>query len=198
MHRLGWPGAISYGDLKLRPLSYRDEQQWYRVRGRNVEWLSPWEASEPTGIAPSRSFPAFVRAQRREARRAVTLPLVIEFDGRFVGQITLGNVVWGSLRSGYIGYWVDSAVAGRGIATTSVAMLIDQVLAPGRLHRVEVNIRPENQASLRVVEKLGLRYEGRKLSYLHIAGDWRDHDSFAITSAELPPGGLKSLRPLKH
>lgn len=198
MHRLGWPGAISRGDLKLRPLSMRDEAQWYTVRGRNAEWLEPWEASEPTGQLPPRGFRGFVRAQRREARRATAMPLVIEWSGRFVGQITLGNVVWGSLRSGYIGYWVDSAVAGRGIATTSVAMLIDHVLAPGRLHRVEVNIRPENTASLRVVEKLGLRLEGERRSYLHIAGDWRDHLSFAITAGELPAGGLTAARPLAH
>ena len=198
MHRLGWPGAITRGDLRLRPLSLRDESEWYTIRGRNHDWLTPWEASEPTGLLPSKSFRGFVRAQRREARRAIAMPLVIEREGRFVGQITLGNVVWGSLRSGYIGYWVDQAVAGRGIATSSVAMLIDHVLAPGRLHRVEINIRPENTASLRVMEKLALREEGMRRSYLHIAGEWRDHISFAITADELPEGGLRAARPLKH
>lgn len=198
MHRLGWPGAITRGDVRLRPLSLRDEVDWYTVRGRNQEWLAPWEASEPTGQLPPKSFRGFVRSQRREARRATALPLVIEWDGKFVGQITLGNVVWGSLRSGYIGYWIDRAVAGRGITTTSVAMLIDHVLAPNRLHRIEINIRPENAASLRVMEKLSLREEGLRRSYLHIDGGWRDHVSFAITADELPEGGLRASRPLKH
>ena len=58
-----------------------------------------------------------------------------------------------------------------------------------RLHRVEVNIRPENVASRRVVEKLGFRPEGLRPSYLHIDGDWRDHLSFALTADEIP-GGL--------
>lgn len=70
------------------------------------------------------------------------------------------------------------------------------------LHRVEVNIEPENVASLRVVAKLGLRDEGLRL-HLHIDGDWRDHRSFAVTAEDLDgtsmvkrwrrgqPGGLE-------
>jgi [ribosomal protein S5]-alanine N-acetyltransferase len=53
------------------------------------------------------------------------------------------------------------------------------------LHRVEVDIRPENAASLRVVEKLGLRREGYYERYLDIDGGWRDHVGFAITIEEL-------------
>ena len=59
-----------------------------------------------------------------------------------------------------------------------------------RLHRVEVNIRPENAASLAVVRKLGLRDEGVRERMLHIDGAWRDHRSFAITVEELHGGRL--------
>jgi [ribosomal protein S5]-alanine N-acetyltransferase len=53
------------------------------------------------------------------------------------------------------------------------------------LHRVEVDIRPENAASLRVVEKLGLRREGFYERFLDIDGGWRDHVAFAVTVEEL-------------
>jgi ribosomal-protein-alanine N-acetyltransferase len=53
------------------------------------------------------------------------------------------------------------------------------------LHRVEVDIRPDNEASLRVVEKLGLRKEGYYERFLDIGGAWRDHLGFAITVEEL-------------
>ena len=49
--------------------------------------------------------------------------------------------------------------------------------SPVGLHRIEINIRPENGPSIRVVEKLGFRYEGLRERYLHIDGDWRDHVS---------------------
>jgi ribosomal-protein-alanine N-acetyltransferase len=53
-----------------------------------------------------------------------------------------------------------------------------------------VNIRPENSASLRVVQKLGFREEGTRSAFLHIAGAWRDHRSFALTADEVPDGLL--------
>ncbi len=65
------------------------------------------------------------------------------------------------------------------------------------LHRVEINIRPENTASLRVVAKLGFRDEGLRRSYLHIDGDWRDHRTFALTAGEVPGGLLARWRSLQ-
>jgi ribosomal-protein-alanine N-acetyltransferase len=59
------------------------------------------------------------------------------------------------------------------------------------LHRIEICIRPENAPSLRIVEKLGFRYEGLRRRYIHINGGWRDHFTFALTSEELPYGLLE-------
>jgi ribosomal-protein-alanine N-acetyltransferase len=58
------------------------------------------------------------------------------------------------------------------------------------LHRIEIDIRPENVSSLRVVEKLGFRYEGLKQRFIHINGAWRDHYVFALTSEEVESGVL--------
>ena len=112
-----------------------------------------------------------VRRLRREARAGTTLPFVVTYDGALVGQLTVGGIVWGSLRTAFVGYWVDEAVAGRGVMPTALALAIDHCIGAVGLHRVEVNIRPENTASLRVVEKLGFRDEGVRQRYLHIDGD---------------------------
>ena len=72
---------------------------------------------------------------------------------------------------------------------TAVALATDHCFEAVGLHRVEINIRPENAASLRVVEKLGFRYEGIRERYLHIDGHWRDHATYALCAEEVP-GGL--------
>jgi ribosomal-protein-alanine N-acetyltransferase len=110
---------------------------------------------------------------------------------RFVGQLTLGNIVRRAFCSTYAGYWIDEAVAGRGIMPTALALAVDHAFQAGGLHRIEVNIRPENKASRRVVEKLGFREESYHAKYLHIDGAWRDHVGYAITTEDVAAeGGL--------
>jgi ribosomal-protein-alanine N-acetyltransferase len=89
------------------------------------------------------------------------------------------------------------------VAPTSVALVTDYLMNQVGLHRVEIDIRPENTASLRVIEKLGFRYEGIKQRYIHINGDWRDHYIFALTAEEIPEGILnrflrKQVPPQKY
>jgi len=131
---------------------------------------------------------------RAEAREGRTLPWVITLDGDLVGQVTVGGIARGSLLSGYIGYWIDSRVAGQGVTPTAVAMASDHCFDVLGLHRIEINIRPENTASLRVVEKLGFRAEGAREKYLHIDGAWRDHLTFALCREDVPEGVLARWR----
>jgi ribosomal-protein-alanine N-acetyltransferase len=113
------------------------------------------------------------------------LPLVIELDGEFCGQLTIGNVTHGALRSAWIGYWVASSATGRGVATAALALGLDHCFGAVKLHRVEATVRPENAASRRVLEKVGFREEGLLRRYLDVDGAWRDHLLYAITVEEV-------------
>src|SRR5690625_7996119 len=90
-------------------------------------------------------------------------------------------------------------MAGRGLVPRAAALMIDHLFAELGLHRIEVTVRPENESSLRVVEKLHLRAEGMRRSAIHVDGGWRDHLVFALTaeegrSDEAGRGGLARLR----
>ena len=192
-----WPVRLREGDVLLRPLRVRDARRWRTVRNDNAAWLAPWEATHPDEHSLPPSFAQMVRSFRREARAGRLLPFAVEVDGRLVGQLTVSGVAWGSLRSAQIGYWVDRRVAGRGIIPTGVALAVDHCFFTLGLHRIEVNIRPENAASLRVVSKLGFRPEGLRRRYLHIDGAWRDHATFALTVEDVPGGLLPRWRRLQ-
>jgi ribosomal-protein-alanine N-acetyltransferase len=199
--RRAWPVSLRDGRVGLRPIARRDQAAWNEVRGRNDGWLRPWEATAPLRSSePAPTFATMVRRLRAEARAGRTFPFVITYDDRLAGQLTVANIVLGSARSATLGYWVDEAVAGRGVTPTAVALAIDHCFVGARLHRVEIAIRPENSASLRVVAKLGLREEGVRERLLHIDGAWRDHRCFAVTAEEVvAEGGLvarwRRLRP---
>ncbi|WP_062311055.1 GNAT family N-acetyltransferase [Demequina rhizosphaerae] len=172
---LGAPGLL------LRPLRPRDEDEWMTLRADNRDWLRPWEATvPPEGETPDMTFRAFVREERRQRRRLEALPLAIEVDGALAGRVVIAGIQWGAQRSGSLGYWVARSLAGHDIVPRAAAMLTEHAFRVG-LHRVEIAIRPENAASLRVAEKLGFTEEGRRRSYLYIDGGWRDHAIFART-----------------
>lgn len=195
-----WPVTLENGDLILRPIRYRDRTEWNSVRSRNAQWIGPWEATNPLPGTDLPTYAGMVRSLNQQARQDTALPFVItERQGSLrtpppiVGQLTVSSIIWGSARMATLGYWVDQARAGRGIAPTAVAMATDHCFRVLGLHRMEINIRPENRPSLRVVQKLGFREEGLRKRYLHIAGSWADHLSFAITAEEVPEGLLARL-----
>jgi ribosomal-protein-alanine N-acetyltransferase len=174
------------GVLELRELRRRDVRAWREVRSRNQAWLSPWEATVPPDSGEAvPSYPQMVARFREEARAGRTLAWAMTLDGKLVGQVTVAGIALGSLRGASIGYWIDSSVAGLGLTPMAVAMAIDHCFGQLRLHRIEIVIRPENAASLRVVAKLGFRHEGSRPGYLHIDGAWRDHEVFALNADEV-------------
>lgn len=187
----GWPVELADGPVRLRPLRRNDEAAWMRLRATNAAWLEPWDATSPEPVTGHRpTFGQFVRTLDKQARSGVSLPLVIDHVGELVGQLTVSGITYGSLYSASIGYWVSRHVAGLGITPTAVALATDHCFGGLGLHRVEINIRPENRPSLRVVEKLGFRDEGLRERYLHIRGVWCDHRTFALTTEDVPDGLL--------
>ncbi len=176
--------------MELRPITRHDARAWFAVRARNASWLQPWEATAPDRVVESRTFGAMVRDLRRQGRDGRGLPWVLTYDDRLVGQVTVSGITWGSARWAQIGYWIDRDVAGRGIVPTGVALAVDHCFTVAGLHRVEINIRPENAPSLRVVSKLGFREEGLRVGFLHIDGAWRDHLGFSLCAEDVPGGVL--------
>jgi len=193
-----WPVTLTDGDLELRPLRQRDRRAWNRLRRENIAWLKEWDATLPPEGEPGRelpvSFGAMIGVLRQEARSGRALPWAVVFRGDLIGQLTVAGIALGSLRSGSLGYWLSHSHAGRGLMPRAVAMAGDYCIDGLGLHRIEVNIRPENRASLRVVEKLGLRCEGLRERYLHINGEWRDHLTYVYLAGDALNGLAARLR----
>lgn len=189
-HGLVKPGDPPINQLSIREMVARDHRQAAQVRADNQHWLAPWEASVAPGYPPEdMELEAFIRRSARLVRQRRYYPFAVYADEQLVGQVTIGDIALGASHSGNLGYWVAEAYSGRGVITAAVAMVLDLCLGAPYLHRVEINIRPENKVSLRVVEKLGLRFEGRKQNFYCIAGIWADHLGYAATAEEIPAGG---------
>ena len=180
---------LQHGRVSLRLVRSRDARTLQNELLDNRSWLRPWEATIP-GMSSSIDMRVGVRRLLQQYRDGAGIPFVMEYDGQIAGQLNVWGIARGSLSSATIGYWVSERFAGRGITPTSVALATDASFRQYGLHRMEICIRPENAASLRVVQKLGFRYEGLRRRYIHIDGDWRDHHAFALTAEDVPNGVL--------
>lgn len=177
----GWPVSLEHAGVGLRPLGRRDAHRWATLRADHLAWLGPWEATlPPGGDRPPADFASLIAGLRKSAKAGRAMPFAITFGGAMVGQLNVNSITGGSAQWASIGYWIAEDFAGRGITTTAVAMACDHLFGAVGLHRVEISIRPENVASLRVVEKLGFERVGFARRYLHIDGDWRDHVLFQL------------------
>ena len=182
----GRGGLVDRPLLVVRELREADEEAWKALRLAENERLAPWEATLPPGGGEALStFPVFLRRQTRRARLAEAMPFVVEVDGAFAGQIAVDPIIWGATRSAQVGYWIGSPWQGHGIMRLAVALVLDHLLGPVGLHRVEINVRHDNERSLALCRGLGLREEGLRRGYMHINGAWADHVSFAALAEEV-------------
>jgi len=182
-----WPIVLESDEILLRPARLRDRRQWNNVRAENKDWLSPWEATLPqlplsssayedSTLRPS--FSQMVRSLNHEARAGRSYSFLIWSGSNLIGQITMGGVMYGALRAAHIGYWIDRNFANKGYTTQAVKLVSGFGFSELGLHRIEINVRPENAASCRVAEKAGFVMEGDRKAFLHIDGAWRDHICF--------------------
>src|SRR3954467_468173 len=146
----GWPAVLADGPVLLRPYRRADARAWSEVRIAHQTWLSPWESAPPGPWAEMNSTRAYVyvyRDMKRAARRGDSMPFAVCLrtdDGkeRLVGHINLGNIVRRAFGSAYVGYWIDSRVAGRGIIPTALALAVDHAFGPGGLGPRQGHIPP--------------------------------------------------------
>jgi [ribosomal protein S5]-alanine N-acetyltransferase len=183
------PNELIGAHVVLRPLRVDDWEAWRDVRVRCRDWLEQWEPRPEVGssdpVADREAFRARCGAWERQRHfdAAYGFGLFLS-DGRFAGEVSLGSVQRGPFQMGYIGYWVDEALAGHGYVPEGVVLLMRYAFEVLDLHRLEAAIVPRNTASRRVAEKLGMRDEGTAVRFLQIQGVYEDHVRYAITAEE--------------
>ena len=170
----------------LRPPISRDHAEWAAVRRESQQFLTPWEPKWTADELERGAWRLRLRRYREEITQGTAMPFLI-FDkvtGRLAGGITLGNIRHGVAQSGQIGYWMGVNHAGKGFMHEAVLLVVQFGFETLRLHRIEAACIPDNQRSIRVLEKAGFRREGLSRSYLRINGVWRDHLLYALIAGD--------------
>lgn len=175
--------------IVLRPAAVSDAERLARAYLRNREHLAPWEPVRGEEFFTMRGQAAQLGldAENRRAGRSARW-LLTDSSGEIVGSMTLGGIVLGPFRNANLGYWIDGALTGRGLATAAVGLICriaDQKLD---LHRIQAGTLLHNTGSQRVLAKSGFEPIGVAPRYLHIAGRWQDHRLFQRILSDRAPG----------
>ncbi|WP_175935390.1 GNAT family N-acetyltransferase [Corynebacterium sp. Marseille-P4321] len=199
----GWPESTPQVILRsgermhLRPLRASDGDAWCGCRIVDEAWLKPVEPTVDGTWESAHSYTAWRNNWlnlKRMAGRGHVVPMVIEVEGHFAGQVTLGNIQHGIVSECWIGYWVHSPYMGRGVATAACALGVDHAFHRVGMHRVTATYLPYNPASGRVLEANGFVEEGYMRRNLHIDGAWRDHHFVALNADDFKVPAVERQR----
>lgn len=92
------------------------------------------------------------------------------------GTVQISQIQRGSFQSGVLGYSLAQNMVGKGYMFEAIHELMNEAFSErGRLHRIQANVRPNNQRSLNLMKRLEFQVEGLAPKYLCIAGNWEDH-----------------------
>ncbi len=175
--------------MTLRLLEETDAEEFLRVVALSEAAWRPWNPARPPDSADADVFERALERSRRGAEAGTNLRLAgFLDDGALAGFFSLNEIVRGAFQNAYAGWMVGADSMGRGLGTEGVEALLRVAFTADpdglALHRVQANIMPTNQRSIRIAAKVGLRCEGLAVRYLEIAGTWEDHIMFAMTREE--------------
>jgi [ribosomal protein S5]-alanine N-acetyltransferase len=146
-----------------------------RLTRVNRDFLAPWEPARPEAHFTEAGQAVAIQTALAEHARGRSLPLaILDERGAVVGRINLNNIVRGASQSASLGYWLDEASGGRGLATAAVRDITQLAFAELGLHRIQADTLVHNVPSQRVLARTGFVRMGLAPSYLNIAGRWQD------------------------
>jgi ribosomal-protein-alanine N-acetyltransferase len=164
--------------IKVATPSRRFEAEFltaaWRSRTLHRRWANPPRTRQ--------AFDAYLKRHRRPTH--VGHWLIEAEASRLVGVVNLMEIVRGSFQGAYLGYYLFHPYEGQGYMTEGLQLVLRKAFGELGLHRVEANIQPDNQRSLRLVKRLGFRREGYSPRYLKVGGRWRDHERWALLAEE--------------
>jgi [ribosomal protein S5]-alanine N-acetyltransferase len=169
---------VTAARVRIRRASSADEAEFLAAVERSRTLHHPWIQ------APSSPQAYQDYLSKHEDPRGVAFFIWLEDPHALVGAVNVTEIVMGSFRSAYLGYYAFMPYAGRGLMKEGLALVITHAFREMKLHRLEANIQPRNQRSKALVRKLGFRREGLSPRYLKIGGRWRDHERWAILSED--------------
>jgi ribosomal-protein-alanine N-acetyltransferase len=130
--------------------------------------------------------------QRYAARDMIRWAIELVEHNEVIGTIGLLRFDFEHRRA-ELGYDIARRWWGRGLTPEAAGAVIRYGFSVLGLHRIEAGVLPENDASVRVLQKLGFVEEGTRRDYLHAKGRFHSFRWFSLLEPE--SRGNRSMKP---
>lgn len=169
--------------IYIRRLEMDDLEALLDLRVRNRYFLKPFEPVTSDSHYTLEGQQEILETVQHnwEAGSGYGFGIFLTNEDRLIGRVNLSNVVRGAWGSCTMGYSLDEHCNGQGFTTEAVRLALGFAFGPAELHRVQAAVMPRNVGSIRVLEKVGFRYDGFSEFYLKINGVWEDHNLYSVT-----------------
>ncbi|WP_052407631.1 GNAT family N-acetyltransferase [Allokutzneria albata] len=188
----GWPAVLGPEldqgrRLRLRPPRAEDAADWAAAVLADRDLLEPWWPSSEQSWA-ERADEARWRERgwsaARAARNGYLVPLVIEVDGSFGGEMVLDRVDRAN-GTAELGAWVASAFHGTSVARRSLRLMVRHAFTEVGLRRIVAPVGVGNRAARLVLARNGFHKEGVLREHMHVGGRLLDHELWSLLPGDV-------------
>lgn len=150
---------------------------------KNRSFHAPFHQLHEEEYFTAREQREYIRSDLAKYDSQAAFPFWIytrEQPDRVIGRLSFSNIIRGALCSCLVGYHLDEDMTGNGYMREALSAGCAYMFREQRLHRIQADIMPKNIASKNTVTALGFRHQGRNERYMCIAGQWEDHEIYAL------------------
>ncbi|WP_433146628.1 GNAT family N-acetyltransferase [Actinomadura nitritigenes] len=167
----------SFSRVTLRQLASADQDEFLGLVNASADLHRPWVSLPST----PEQYQGYLARYAQPDEESVLV--CVRGSGAIAGVVNINSIIRGRFQSASIAYAAFAPTAGQGYMTEGLTLVVRYAFEQLQLHRLEAQIQPDNHASLKLVRKVGFRYEGCSPELLYIDGAWRDHERWAITNS---------------
>ena len=199
LRRYAMTAVFTWGDelprllgrrIELRPVVDEDAPALLAIFG-DPEVIKYWTSPPLRDLAGAEGLIGEIREKFR-SRRVFQWGIVILETGGLVGTCGLGSVFLAHRRA-EVGFVLRRDMWGRGLATEALRVLLAFCFDKLNLHRIEADVDPQNQRSLRLLEKQGFQREGLARERWHHLGEVRDGVILGLLRRDWPRDAVQPI-----
>jgi ribosomal-protein-alanine N-acetyltransferase len=173
--------------LLLKPLNKEAAHLVLSFYEENKDSFEPWEPARGHNFYTLAYHKASLTAEYNQMAEGKLIRYWVflkDNPDEIIGSVCFQNLLKEPYHSCCLGYKFSPKYQHQGYAQESILQCLSIIFNENHIHRVEAYIMPNNEPSLRLIERLSFGQEGVAASFARINSSWEDHKRYVLINPE--------------